>query len=165
MSLLQLFLACGEPLSVHRFSVREALSSLFSVSIVARSPEPSLDFDAIVGRPAALRIVTGYGFARDGGGRRWAGVCRRIEQVHALETAPSEAGLSTYALQLVPELWLLTQRRNFRVFQHLSIPEIAGQLLQEWSIDPLWQLGDSTPRLEYRVQYGESDYDFFCRLL
>jgi type VI secretion system secreted protein VgrG len=54
---------------------------------------------------------------------------------------------------------------SFRAFQHLSIPEIAGQLLEEWSIDPLWQLGNSTPRIESRVQYGESDYDFFCRLL
>ena len=34
-------------------------------------------------------------------------------------------GLSSYYLRIVPTLWLCTQRRNYRVFQHLSIPDIV----------------------------------------
>jgi type VI secretion system secreted protein VgrG len=78
------------------------------------------------------------------------------EQVQAEPT-----GLSTYYLRIVPTLWLSTQRRNHRIYQHISIPDIIDKLLGEWSIKPVWQIDrGSYPKLEYKVQYGESDYSF-----
>ncbi len=69
-------------------------------------------------------------------------------------------------MRLVPALWLLTQRRNHRIFQHLSIPDIVSRLLAEWNIDPTWKIDrGSYPKLEYKVQSGETDYHFFARLL
>jgi type VI secretion system secreted protein VgrG len=83
-----------------------------------------------------------------------------MEQVQAEPT-----GLSTYYLRIVPPLWLLTQRRNYRVFQHLSIPDITDKLLGEWSISSKWHISRGEyPKLEYKVQYGESDYAFLSRL-
>jgi type VI secretion system secreted protein VgrG len=161
MSMLELSFESGEDsLSVRRFSVREGLSSLFEISIEARSPNEDIDLSAIIGRGATLRMVAGTRhLARDA--RLWGGVCNHIE----LEQA-EESGLSTYRLRIVPRLWLLTQRRNHRTFQHLSIPEIAGKLLAEWRIDPVWKIDPAAhPRLELRTQYGESDYVFLTRLL
>lgn len=63
---IELSLACGERLHVHRFSIRKALSSLFAVRILARSPDPFIDLKAIVGQPTALRIASGYRLARGG---------------------------------------------------------------------------------------------------
>ena len=54
MPLLELSLACGERLRVHRFSVRETMSSLFDVRVLVRSPDPCIDLKAIVGAPARI---------------------------------------------------------------------------------------------------------------
>lgn len=163
MPILELTLSGGAKLSVHNFSVQEALSELFHVSVVARAQRPDLDLEAIVGKPASLHIVAGWTYVKDQGTRTWKGVCSYIEQSQA---QTEETGLSTYYLHIVPDLWLLTQRTNHRIFQHLSIPDIADVLLREWGVEPTWQIDRGLyPKLEFKVQYGESDYTFLCRLL
>ncbi len=167
MSVLDLSFEGGETsLSVRRFSVHEAVSSLFTVSVWARAENPSIDLEAIVGKQASLRIASGQIFALHGGSRFWTGVVSSIEQVQAVQPGVSAKELSTYYLRIVPTLWLLTQRRGYRAFQHISIPDIVDRLLGEWSITPVWKIDRAKyPKLEYRVQYGESDYVFFSRLL
>jgi len=157
MRLVELAFASGEDsLSVHSFAVREAMSSLFEAQVLARSPNEDLDLDAIVGKPASLRIAGG-----SRGVRVYAGICNHLEQEEAEET-----GVSSYRLRIVPALWLLTQRTSYRVFQHSSAPEIATAILAEWGIEAKWKLGRAGhPKLEYRVQYGESDFAFLSRTL
>jgi len=158
MSLIHLTLACGERLHVHRFSVRESLSSPFTVTVLARSPDPCIDFSAVVGQPAALRVA--------GAERGWSGLCRHIRLVQAVDLGPAEVGLSTYEIAVVPRLWLLSQRIRSRIFQHLSIPDIARAVLEAWRLQATWRLDAAThPRLVYKVQYGETDLDFLSRLL
>src|SRR4051812_47837210 len=123
---LELSFASGESsLSVRRFAVHEALTTFFSVSVWARSPDPSLDLGSIVGQKASFRVEPGYAHV-GGGGRVWSGVVSYMELAQA-ET--SDKGLSTYCLNIVPHLWLLQHRTNYRVYQHLSIPSIARKLL------------------------------------
>ncbi len=96
-----------------------------------------------------------------GRARGWAGVVRSFEQREAEPT-----GLSTYALRIVPQLWLATQRQDNRVFQHLTVPAIVREVLAYHRIDPVLELDASRyPVQEYRVQYGESDFAFVSRLL
>src|SRR4051812_14715398 len=110
MTLLELSFASGEDsLSVRRFSVHESISGLFTVSVWARSPAQDLELDAIVGKPASLRVQSGMLLALQGGVRTWSGVCSFFEQVQAEPT-----GLATYYLRIVPTPWLLTQRRDHR---------------------------------------------------
>lgn len=149
--MLHLSFESGEDsLSVHRFTVREALASLFEVSIEARSPSEELELEAIIGRAASFRLVAGTKLPQRNA-RLWTGVCSHIEQTQVEPT-----GLSTYHLRIVPRLWLLTQRRNHRAFQHLSIPEIADRLLAEWRIEPRWRIDRAAhPKLELRTE-GEA---------
>src|SRR4051794_28134274 len=103
MPALELSFASGESsLSVRRFAVHEGLSTLFSVSVWARSTDSSLALDALVGQPAALRIEAAYANSQSGS-RLWSGVVSYMEQ-----TRPevSEKGLSTYHLTIVPRIWL-----------------------------------------------------------
>jgi len=166
MSNIELSIAGGAPLAVHRFAVREEVSSLFSISLWIRSKDPSLDLDALVGHPASLRIAAGYAFVHQPGARRWGGIVSRAEQTHAVHSAPGQAEHSSYHLQVVPSLWLLHQRCGNRIYQHLSIPEIIDRLLAEWSIAPSWEIDRARyPKLEHKAQYAETDYEFFCRLL
>ncbi len=162
MPTLDLAFASGESsLSVRTFAVQEAVSSLFVVSVSARSPRPDIDPFEIIGDAAELRVDAGFAHARGASGRTWSGVARSMQLLRAEAT-----GLSTYALEIVPKLWLLTQRTNYRVFQRLSVPEIVDEVLAGWQLAATWHIDrDACPRYELRVQYGESDYDFVARLL
>ncbi|AKT42887.1 type VI secretion system Vgr family protein [Chondromyces crocatus] len=161
MTQLALSVASGDDLSVRRFSAQESVSSLFTVSIWARSENAEIDLEAIVGKPASLSIVHGVAHIAGMGARQWQGVCAYAEQIQAEPT-----GLSTYYLRIVPRLYLLTQRRNYRVFQHLNIPDIVEKLLGEWNIEHVWKADRGRcPKLEYKVQYGETDHAFVSRLL
>jgi type VI secretion system secreted protein VgrG len=167
MPILTLTLSTREDsLVVHRFAVHEAISMPFSVSLWARSPDPAIDLAGIVGRQGTFHADAGYGFEPRPGGRMWSGLISRAELVHAVKTAPGQLNVSTYHLRLVPTLWQLTQRRNNRIYQHLSIPEIIDRILSEWGIDAAWKIDRARyPKLEYKVQYAESDYVFLSRLL
>lgn len=162
MATIELSIALQDPsISVRHFSVHEAISELFAVSVLFRSRLPDIDLESVAGMDAALRIVAGTAHVQDLGARSWQGICCSVEQVQAEPT-----GLSTYHLTIVPRLWLLTQRTGHRIYQHLSIPDIVDGLLGEWKIVPTWAIQRALyPKLEYRVQYGETDYVFLCRLL
>ena len=155
---VNLRLVVGEDASmdVRRFDVREGISSLFLATVEAVSPDSSLDLELLVGHAAAFQIEDDAS-----GGRRWSGLCSYAEQV---KVEPN--GLSTYLFRIVPTLWSLGQRRNYRVHQHKSIPEIAAGLLGEWGIEPSWAIEHAQyPRLEYKIQYGERDLAYLTRLL
>lgn len=142
--------------SVRSFVVHEALSTLFEAAVVAVSPSAVIDFEGLVGQPARFSIHGG-----DLGQRFWEGVVLGMELCDI-----EEEGLSTYRLTVVPRAWLMTQRTNHRVFQHQSAPEIAAELLGAWGVDLELRLDRSRfPKLEYRVQYGETDFAFLSRIL
>jgi len=162
MDLAQLWLESGESsLSVRHFRVEEQMSGLFRARVMARSPDEGIELGSLVGRAASLRLVNGLGPAAQE--RLFSGVCVDARMARA---EGSSEGLSTYELTLVPSLWLLTQRRQNRLFQHISVPDIIDRLLREWGIEPEWRIDrGSFPPLELRVQYSETDYAFFSRLL
>jgi len=163
MPALELSFASGESsLSVRRFAVHEGLSTLFSVSVWARSPDSSLALDALVGQPAALRIEAAYANSQSTA-RLWTGVVSYMEQSRP---EVSDKGLSTYHLTIVPRVWLLTQRINYRIYQHLTIPDIVTQLLTEWGVEASFRIdAGKYPTLEYKIQYEETDYVFLSRLI
>ncbi len=167
MANLELSLASGQrDLYVRRFAVRESVSTLFSIHLMVRSPDHSLDLGAAVGYPAGFRLHAGYAHVLGGATRTWTGIVARAEQAQALQEVSGEDGLSTYHIHIVPELWLLTQRRGNRIFQQVSIPDIVDKILGEWNIRPVWRIQrDEYPKLDYKVQYGETDYAFVCRLV
>ncbi|MEO7330943.1 MAG: type VI secretion system tip protein TssI/VgrG [Minicystis sp.] len=158
MSSPELRFASGQDaLSVRHFSVKEGLSALFEVSVVAVSPLDDLDFEAFVGHAAGFTIHTG-GAGRSCG---WTGVCNHFEQ-----RAAEETGLSTYLVRIVPALWLATQRHDCRIFQHHAVPAIVRAVLAGHHLTAELRLDlDRYPEQEYRVQYAESDFAFISRLM
>jgi len=152
---LEIEVESKEAFEVREFSVLEKMSSLFDVSLTVVSPDPSVAFEAIVGKAAKFSIQ-GHGPTR-----LWSGICTELSLVDV-----DEDGLSTYQLELAPRLWLATQRRDYGVFQHLSEVDIALSVLEKWEISPVLKLDRKGLRKrQYRVQYGESDYSFFRRIL
>ncbi len=155
---LTVTLASGDTLDVRDFAVEEGLSQLFDVRLTAVSTSVDVDFEGAIGQTARFEIAPA---SASGEPRYWSGICAAIEQ-----TQVEDAGVSTYAVRVVPVLWLLTQRRNYRIFQDLSELDIVLQVLQGWGIQPTLQLdAGSYPKRRIRVQYAESDFDFVNRLL
>jgi type VI secretion system secreted protein VgrG len=150
---VELSLESGDQLDVRHFNVLEALSAAFRIDVIARAADDAIDLVKITGQPASFHL-------RGESGRTWTGVIADIAQSQV-----EPEGLSTYTLRLVPTFWLLTKRRNHRLFQHLSAPEIVKKILDEWKIQPIVKLTRAYPKLPTRTQYGESDHDFVRRIL
>ncbi|WP_312966593.1 type VI secretion system Vgr family protein [Stutzerimonas kunmingensis] len=139
---------------VLEFRGREAISQPYRFDLELVSERPDLDLESLLHRPAFLA------FARDGSG------------IHGLvhQAAQGESGqrLTRYRLTIVPQLAYLAHRINQRIFQHLSVPQIVAQVLEEHGIQAdayRFQLGPVIyPPREYCVQYDETDLHFIQRL-
>jgi len=123
--------------------------------------ELAQDPDALDGTFDKLEAIgKGAGAAAKVGGA----VTAAIDLVKKLIPAGSA---HTYHLSIVPDLWLATQKRNYKVFQQISELDIVLELLdQHWDIQPELRLDSAAyKKRKYHVQYGESDYAFICRML
>ncbi|MBK8255871.1 MAG: type VI secretion system tip protein VgrG [Polyangiaceae bacterium] len=156
-SRLSASIASGDALDIRNFQVVERMNELFEVTVVALSDNPDIDFESVVGQAMTFTAMQG---AEGTDVRSWTGVCNHIEQIGA-----EERGLSTYRMVLVPQLWLLSQRRNHRMFQLMSEVDIVRKILGEWGINFTENLQGSYKKRKYRVQYAETDFAFICRML
>ncbi|WP_312953709.1 type VI secretion system Vgr family protein [Stutzerimonas kunmingensis] len=141
-------------LQVLAFSGREAISQPYRFDLELISELPDLDLQALLHKPAFL--------AFDPAGMGIHGLVHRIAQ------GESGKRLTRYRLTLVPQLAYLAHRINQRIFQHLSVPQIIAQVLEEHGIQAdayRFQLGPVIyPPREYCVQYDETDLHFIQRL-
>src|SRR5262245_36426183 len=122
MSNVKVSFESGEDLDVRHFAVHEALNACFQIDVVAVGGD-DVHMKKMSGRPAS------FGLKGPNGPRIWTGVCARVTQ-----TDVEPDGLSTYALRIVPALWLLNHRHNHRVFKHVSVPDVVKKILSEWRI-------------------------------
>lgn len=149
---------CGASLDVRRFAIDERMDELFSVHLEVLTPDAALPLDDLVGGAATFHLRQPA--RAQSGTRSFAGVCSRAELV-----AAEPKGLSTYQLTIVPTMWLLTQRTNHRIFQQQSDVEIARAVLSSWGVEHEVESAGPSKKRPYRVQHGETDYAFVCRML
>ena len=141
--------------AVVSFHLNQSLSSLFSLDLSLVSQQfLSLEFAQVLDKMAYLTI--------------WQGdeVQRRVKGVVTwFELGENDKNQMLYSMKVCPPLWRTGLRQNFRIFQNEDIKSILGTMLQEngvteWS--PLFS--EPHPSREFCVQYGETDYDFLCRM-
>lgn len=150
----------GDSLTVRRCELREGISELFELTVEVLSPEPAIDERAIVGQAVVVD------FGDEPFVKKIHGIVRRMVQRTSVPT-----GDSLYVWEIVPPLWLTTRRRDHRIFQNLSVPEIVKAVLA----DPTYHGRIPAPKellgggafasREYVVQYGETDHAFLSRIL
>ncbi|HVY45438.1 MAG TPA: type VI secretion system tip protein TssI/VgrG [Minicystis sp.] len=158
---LEVRIATGDELDVGTFQVADALSSLFVVTLIVLTKNQSIDFDGVVGQPAAFAIHQNAIGDRAPVSRVWNGVCSQIRLIQV-----EDKGLATYSVTIVPDLWLATQRQNYRIYQQISELDIALKVLGEWGIEPVVELDKGAyKKRKYKVQYAESDFAFISRML
>ena len=161
MGKIELSVGTGEPFDVRHCRLVEGISRPFAIELMVRSRDPSVDLEAIIGRPATVRLESGHPDAPLGGVRELSG---QVESMSLLAAEPT--GLSSYGLRVVPELSMLTLRRNQRLFLNLTAFESVQRLLDEWAIPFEWQIDVAAHApLDLRLQYGETDLAFISRVL
>lgn len=168
MATLELVTALGDAaqLSVHYFTLEESVSVPFFLRIRAFSPHSTLDLGKIVGQPARFRLHAGVVHTAGMGERTIEGLVWRAQQTKAMSLDATQAGASTYFIEIAARLWLLSKRRSRRIFQHVNIPDIIDKLLDEWRVAHSWRINRAQyPKLEFKVQHDESDLNFMSRLL
>jgi type VI secretion system secreted protein VgrG len=144
----------------------EALSELSSFTIHLLAPRGEIEraaHDAKVEPIELLLVGQTISFHLDEDG---------IERFGLVATARIEAPVERNAeqwsrvrVEVVPRAWLLTQRRNSRIFQGLYVHQIVSYVLSESGVRHHWKLGNVYPKRVYCTQYDETDYDFVTRLL
>ena len=142
-------------LLVAKFDLVEAMSGLFELELTFASEEKDLAFADAIGKDALLSVEV------EGAEPRFVhGLVSR------LRLGDPGKKLSFYQVTVVPKLWRLTHRRDSRIFQEKSVPDIVKEVLTQAGVsDVRWSITGSYSPREYCVQYGESDLDFVQRLM
>ena len=136
------------------FKGTEALDQPFFIQVQWVSENPSLDLEALLHQPAYLD------FGEENKGLHG--------QVYAVGRDDPGRRLTRYHLTLAPRLAYLAFRRDQRIFQQRSVPQIIAQVLQHHGILAdayVFELGPVVyPPRVFCVQYAESDLHFIQRL-
>ncbi len=146
-------------LLINRLAATEGLSQLFSFEVELFHEETSPGFEPTI---VEAESILGQGVTisinqRDDTKRTFSGIVNQFSQGNR------NTRFSFYYATIVPHVWILTQKRQSRIFQHKSVPDILREVFSGFEV--LYELqGDFKPR-NYCVQYNETDFDFASRLM
>jgi type VI secretion system secreted protein VgrG len=143
-------------LLVHRLHGSEALSKPFDLTLELLSPYDQLELKQLIGQPLLLTMQT------QAGERHFHGFVKEFARTG------SDGGVASYQAQLAPWFSFLDYASNCRVFQDLSVLDIAQEVFHKYGklADFRFDLiAGRYPKLSYCVQYNESDFSFVSRLL
>ena len=138
-----------------RFEGAERLNDLFDWQVDCLSDSDDIDFDALLGTSASVTLET------ERGDRVFSGIVAEARWLGAGDNG------QRYQLQLRPWFWLASLRRNQRIFHNKTVVEILSDLLSDYADAGAIKVELSTdyPKLEYTVQFRESDFAFACRMM
>ena len=135
----------------------ERVSGLFQLDCRFVSEDEKIEFNDIIGQKVTLEVEMAEGEKRFFNGR-----VARFSQSDAEDTN------IVYHAQIVPWLWFLTRRTDCRIFQDETVVDIIKKVF-----DGHKDIADCKPDLDgtkfekipYCVQYRETDFNFFSRLV
>jgi type VI secretion system secreted protein VgrG len=140
-------------LLLESYTGHEAVSELFSFQLELLSENQEIDFADMLGGKIK------FGVAGPEGSQK-----RFVEGiVTAFSQLPSRERVARYRATVSPSVWKLTRKRQSRIFQSKSVPDILHSVLDGFDVDDGLQRAYE-PR-EYCVQYRESDFEFISRLM
>ncbi len=146
----------GNELVLTGFHGVEALSRPFNLSVGMLSENTEIDPRDIVGENVTVTLLEAEGRERHFNG----------DVADFTNHGTGDRG-TTYTATVVPRLAFLQHRSDCRIFQNLTVPDVieevlAGAGLSEYEVSGL---SGSYPRMEYCVQYRETDFAFISRLM
>lgn len=153
----------GDALHITAVSMQESISSLYEIHASVYTTNSELDYQALLGQPTTIELTV-----KDASGnytRNFNGLVTSISsQGQAYHKTDNANKYYCYTLIISPQFWLTTMRSNCRIFQDLSVIDIASQIFPEHNIQFTNKAGSAFKPYEYCVQYHETDYQFLTRL-
>ena len=154
-------------LDVLSFNGKEGLSQPFNYTITFTSPEQDIEAAQILGKNASFYLGKSQPTAQlsmiNAASRTLHGVITGFKRVSG---SRDEA---RYQVTLEAHLALLGRGKQYRIYQHQSVPEIVESILrsrhQLEGQHFVFDLAREYPKREQVMQYGESDLAFISRLL
>lgn len=146
-------------LLLNQLTATEEISGLFYVEVellheenqAGRKPT-MVDAKELLGQAVTIAFTH-----RDATARTLSGIVNRFSQ------ADRDKRFTYYYATIVPNIWILTQNIQSRIFQHQTVPEILKKVFEGFEVSYEIQR-DLKPR-NFCVQYNESDFDFASRLM
>jgi len=158
-------------LDVLAFEGKEGLSQPFTYRIEFTSTDGDIAAEKMLGQNASFSL---HG-APQNASKRGSNVSANgpLRTLHGVVTGfkrlSGSADEARYEITLQPHLALLGQGKQFRIYQHQSVPQIVESILRSRhdfeGQDFLFSLVREYPKREQVMQYGESDLAFISRLL
>ncbi len=147
---------------------RESISRPYHMEINLTTKKKDLDFDRILSEPAYLGMKLGVTLR---GGSRGIQSKRIHGMITEIEECESQAEWTVYRVVLVPRVWKLYHNVRTRIFQGKTVIDIIRDILKENGFaegesDFEFRTSDERyPKLDYVVQYAESEFEFLSRLM
>jgi type VI secretion system secreted protein VgrG len=143
-----------DQLIVKRFAGREAISQLFEYQVDAVAENATnVDFDKMLAQGVGFGVLGETGQTP----RYFHGICSRFAQ------GTRDKFFTDYSMTIVPQVWLLTQKFQSRMFQNMTVPDVLRKVLQGFSVN--FELQGRYEQRVYCLQYQETDFDFISRLM
>ncbi|MCA8353584.1 type VI secretion system Vgr family protein [Burkholderia cepacia] len=145
-----------ESFEVVEFTLHEGLSETFLLQVELASANPAIDFGEVLDRSGVLTIWQG--------GQPVRYVYGAISSFVQRDTGFRR---TRYSAVVEPRLARLKLSSDWRIFQTLSVPEIATAVLKahNQTLDYEQRVTNEHLAREYCVQAGDTDYDFIERIL
>ncbi len=144
-------------LLAEKMDIREEINGLFEIAVDVKSKRTDIKPEELVGTLIDLSLEIAYGQRRP-----WNGLVTGLK-----EGPPVSRGLRSYSLIIRPQLWLLSQRSDCRIFMDMTTVQIVETLLSEHGIKAAVTGGVVTPPapMHYSVQWNETDLAYLTRRL
>ena len=144
----------GESGKFAELSGREEISKPFDFTLTIASLDNSIAMNAILGQAVTIDVQR-----EDNSHRYFNGFVTEFRQIRR------HGKYFHYEARLRPQLWFLSQTRDFKIFQKSNARDIVKQVLSEFGIAIKDKLNGYYRPREYTVCYGESYFDFCSRLM
>ena len=134
----------------------ERVSDPFRFVLRLLSPDPNVDMQSLLTKPAVLT----FQLAGDAERHIHGNICR----MKLLEVGAD--AMAAYEAEVVPWFWFLTLFSDCRSFQNMAVPDIVEKVFKDRGFTDFRAnlQGTYNPR-EFCVQYRETDFNFVSRLL
>lgn len=142
--------------------ISEAVNEMFEIEIAARAKR-DIRPEELIGKTIDLEVE----IASDGDGlgsiyRNFNGLVTELHEGPAMSRA-----LRSYRLVLRPQLWLLSQTRDSRIWMDMTTLDVLETLMKEHGLSSADVEGviHRPPAIHYSAQFNESDLHYLLRRL
>lgn len=144
-------------LVLQEFSGTEFINDISSFRVRAVAADGPVDLDKLLGQPMTVDFKALHG-------DRWFNLT-----VFSARYLGNERTNHFYDFELRPWIWAMSRRETSRIFHKKTVKEIIAEVLGDYTsltgAAHEFHIQTSMPKLEYTVQYRETDLNFVRRLL